>query len=700
MFRKFPLPGWIRIGTFVVLGVAERLDYLYLLDPTGIAKRAVGYAIPAGILSDLGVALLLETLRRVVRHKGLAAFLVVLQSAFLFFGAINFVTLATIGTPADPLMFTYVGDVLRGRALESPVPLSALFVHGAALVAPWLLVVFAASRLERTSSEAPLPPRHAWPSLPLAAVAFLGTSLFAQFDMRADSTAYGDGMNWMVRSARGMFRPSKDADLRRLLIVDAVARHDLAFSSKYPLARGPMYRLCAEKLPGCLPDADEDKDGIVASKDCDDHDASVFPGAPEREEDGIDQDCDGADGVLPNVLYIQLEGMPARILAATNTGEGEVARELAALIQRPDARVFTRFETSGTQTARGFVSAYCSLVDRFGQMLSRNSPDVGIRCFPEVFREQGYQTQFVQNSDETFDLQGLFASRAGFSKTEGYRDIAAKTGVPVPIAKWGLDDKQLFERLLQIIDEQKVGDPPLLLGAQTIVNHHPYVVPDPQWIKFPAEGTIWDKVRNTSGYVDHLLGDFLRTIERINNTPGPRPFVVVLSGDHGHATGLHPGNTLPASGLYAENVHTPLVFWSPGHPARLARMTEAITRAPASNIDLAPTLYGLLGMRPIHASMGRDLNVPIDPALARAYGVNVLGGGYVRVRTAEETVVAHGTPFRIEYYASSDLNELHNLFSEHREHATKLAQDAVDVTFAARALLDTNRIYPTNGKFD
>ena len=105
-------------------------------------------------------------------------------------------------------------------------------------------------------------------------------------------------------------------------------------------------------------------------------------------------------------------------------------------------------------------------------------------------------------------------------------------------------------------------------------------------------------------------------------------------------------------------------------------------------------------MRPIHASMGRDLNVPIDPALARAYGVNVLGGGYVRVRTAEETVVAHGTPFRIEYYASADLNELHNLFSEHREHATKLAQDAVDVTFAARALLDTNRVYPANGKFD
>ena len=41
--------------------------------------------------------------------------------------------------------------------------------------------------------------------------------------------------------------------------------------------------------------ADFDGDGFRSNKDCNDHDASVFPGAPEIADDGIDQNCDGVD---------------------------------------------------------------------------------------------------------------------------------------------------------------------------------------------------------------------------------------------------------------------------------------------------------------------------------------------------------------------------------------------------------------------
>ncbi len=36
-------------------------------------------------------------------------------------------------------------------------------------------------------------------------------------------------------------------------------------------------------------------DHVASSTDCDDADASVFPGAEEAAYDGIDQDCDGSD---------------------------------------------------------------------------------------------------------------------------------------------------------------------------------------------------------------------------------------------------------------------------------------------------------------------------------------------------------------------------------------------------------------------
>jgi hypothetical protein len=58
--------------------------------------------------------------------------------------------------------------------------------------------------------------------------------------------------------------------------------------------------------PECIDRRDEDKDGSFAcvgkpmlSEDCADNDATRRPGFPDPEGDGIDQNCDGVDGVKP-----------------------------------------------------------------------------------------------------------------------------------------------------------------------------------------------------------------------------------------------------------------------------------------------------------------------------------------------------------------------------------------------------------------
>jgi hypothetical protein len=58
--------------------------------------------------------------------------------------------------------------------------------------------------------------------------------------------------------------------------------------------------------------ADRDGDGFVVDGDCDDADATTFPGAPDPEGDGRDQDCDGGDGVTPMITGTRIDGPPDR----------------------------------------------------------------------------------------------------------------------------------------------------------------------------------------------------------------------------------------------------------------------------------------------------------------------------------------------------------------------------------------------------
>ncbi len=49
---------------------------------------------------------------------------------------------------------------------------------------------------------------------------------------------------------------------------------------------------------------DEDSDGVCPPEDCDNKRADVYPGAVDKPGDGVDQNCDGADGMATQNMPI------------------------------------------------------------------------------------------------------------------------------------------------------------------------------------------------------------------------------------------------------------------------------------------------------------------------------------------------------------------------------------------------------------
>ena len=696
-WRAHVLAAWaenpdLRVGLAYVLVLALlRADFIWLGDSIDALWRAATLALLAGALEDVAVLVLLFSLvPRGVR--GSRVRLAVLGFGVLL-SVVNLSTLAALNVPFDPLMLTYLSDPLHTSEMQSPVPLAPLFLR--LFLALAALGAAYAVRAWRVRSAAPaFNLRRALTTAAVGVALVLSSRGLAAFDYRATQVSHADGFAWLwFQLGRQPFGLKPGTDLRKALLTPAALGDGELVDARYPLVRGSRYALCRAGLSknGCGEDADHD--GAPLESDCNDRDAAIHPGALDVPEDGIDQDCSGLDAMAPDVLVLELEGLPARVLAETGArGADAVANELSALTRRPDARLFTHYETAATQTGPGFASAMCSLLAHYGAGMTRAYASRGVRCLPGMLGELGYQTLMVQNGDPRFDNQQTFAERAGFARVEGAADIERALGHAERVTKWGVVDASLFEHLGALLRARKPRDPPLFLLSQTITNHYPYVLPDPKYAR-PGPGTpLWQKVRATSAYVDAALGDFVRALDVLAKEPGRRPLLVALSGDHGHPSELHPGNRAPASALYDENVHTPLVVWAPGRPGRLARLDAAERDAPCSSVDLMPTLLGLLGIDGVTAAMGRDLALPSSDADRRAISLNPLGGGLVRIRRSAGSVVVRALPPSLDAYAPNDADELESLGAQ-APFARALADEALAAVFAAKTLIEEDRIW-------
>lgn len=195
---------------------------------------------------------------------------------------------------------------------------------------------------------------------------------------------------------------------------------------------------------------------------------------------------------------------------------------------------------------------------------------------------------------------------------------------------WGISDKNLFLESNKTLSKEKK---PFFAIIQTADNHRPYTIPSEdknefKVMKLPADTLVKYGFENNEEYNAFRYTDF--TFQKFMTAASKEAYfkntIFVFIGDHGiygNAKDMLP-TAFTNMRLTAE--HIPLLFYAPTL-IQPARFSFAV-----SQIDVLPTIAGLVKINYLNTSLGRDLLQPSTQQKEGAYIIDVdqRNSGFIR----------------------------------------------------------------------
>jgi len=200
-----------------------------------------------------------------------------------------------------------------------------------------------------------------------------------------------------------------------------------------------------------------------------------------------------------------------------------------------------------------------------------------------VLAAKGYQNLFLYGGYSYFDNMRAFFEANAYQVI----DRTALTAAQIHHETiWGVADEDLFSLALSEFDQRAATGRPFFGQVMTVSNHRPFTYPEGR-IDIPSKSSREGAVK----YTDWAIGDF---IERTRSKPWFANTVFLIVADHCAASAGRVD-------LPIERYHIPALIYWPGQvaPARDDRLM--------SQIDLAPTLLGVLGMSYRSQFFGYDM---------------------------------------------------------------------------------------------
>ena len=263
---------------------------------------------------------------------------------------------------------------------------------------------------------------------------------------------------------------------------------------------------------------------------------------------------------------------------------------------------FDRNFTPSYPTARGVWATVTGIPDVLGDnnRSASRSPDVVDQQL--IINDlKGYDKFYFLGGDPTWaNIKGLLLNNIDSLHLYSQENFKAKK-----LNVWGIDDKNLFlEANSQLAKQQK----PFFAIIQTADNHRPYSIPNEDLGQFKKVAYADDTIHkygfenidqlNAFRYTDFCYQQFFEAAQKEKYYANT---IFVFVGDHGiggNANAMYP---LSWTEQRLTNEHVPLLFYAP------ALLQPKLVHSVSSQIDIMPSVAGLLGIPYHNNSMGKNL---------------------------------------------------------------------------------------------
>jgi phosphoglycerol transferase MdoB-like AlkP superfamily enzyme len=357
-----------------------------------------------------------------------------------------------------------------------------------------------------------------------------------------------------------------------------------------------------------------------------------------------------------NVVLISVESFSGDYLKHFGNTQN-ISPFLDSLI--PHSLFFENFYASGTRTVRGLEALSLAIPPTPGQSIVRRPDNSDMFTIGNVLKTKGYAVNYIYGGNAFFDNMGKYFGGNGYTVLDK-RDIPEK--LVQHTSAWGVDDEASFEYTLQQCDKSFAAGKLFFNHMMTVSNHRPYTYPDGR-IDIPSAS---QSVEGGVKYTDFAINKFLKDAQKkpwFNNTL----FVIVAD---------HCSKSAGKTDLPVNRYHIPCFIYAPN------LVKPAIEQRLTSQIDLAPTILGLMNLNYTSRFLGYDLyKTPVGNE--RAFISTYQDMGYIR----NNKMVILSPQKKVEMYIPNFVSGV----------GSKTTQDQTSLNEAIAWYQGANYLYKTGG---